>query len=140
MRLHILRWLSVALLVLPLFAVPAGAIYVEGQAPSADTDVRILAASSGLADGSAPGTGNSAVSPGGLGTSVLPAGIGYPALQELKMPEVPAQYTHLQPLAQRKLEVPAILSPRSGYASDPEGFQVRMPAFKATRIFGQPKA
>ena len=53
--IQVLKVLSVALLSLPLIAVSAGAIYLEGQAPPDDGQMHILAAESGLAtDGAVP--------------------------------------------------------------------------------------
>jgi hypothetical protein len=46
--IQVLRVLSIALLILPLIATAAGAIYVEGQAPPDDGQMHILAAEDGL--------------------------------------------------------------------------------------------
>ena len=137
MRLNILKVLCVVLLTLPLLATTAGAIYMEGQAPSDDTDVRILAASSGLAGGDVPATTNEGTSTGGLMASMLSPSFGYPSMAGLAMPNVPVP--SMSSYSMPGYNADAIAPVASTGPWDKLGstnFQVGMPKFKPTRMFG----
>ena len=141
MRLNILKVLCVVLLALPLLATTAGAIYLEGQAPPEGTDVRILAASSGLATGGMPDTADQGASTGGLMTSMLSPSFGYPTMSNLAIPNVPIPSMSSYSLPGYGASSIAPIAP-TGYSNklNTMNLQANMPKFKATRMFGAQSA
>ena len=141
MRLNILKVLCVVLLALPLLATTAGAIYLEGQAPPEGTDVRILAASSGLATGAVPDTADQGASAGGLMTSMLSPNFGYRTMSNLAMPNVPipSMSTGSMP-GYDTANIAPIASTGYWDKLGTMNFKAGMPKFKATRMFGAQSA
>lgn len=86
---YLFKILGIVLLVSSLFTAPAGAIYLEGQAPPDDTSPYILAASSGLTDGNGPGTAIPAEVTNGDAVLLFHASFPYPAVEAMELPKVP---------------------------------------------------
>ncbi len=137
MRLNILKVLCVVLLVLPLLATSAGAIYMEGQAPPEGTDVRILAASSGMTGGDVPEAAVPSTSTGGLMTPMQAQGFGYPSMAGLAIPNVPIP--SMSSYSMPGYDAAGIAPITSTGPWDKLGstnFKAGMPKFKPTRMFG----
>lgn len=136
MRLNILKVLCVVLLVLPLLATSAGAIYMEGQAPPEGTDVRILAASSGLATGDVPDTAAQSASTGGMMISAMSPGFGYPSMSGLAMPDVPVPSMNGYPMpGYDTADIAPVATTGYWDKLGSMNFQASMPKFKPTRMF-----
>lgn len=86
---YLFKILGIVLLVLSLITAPAGAIYLEGQAPPDDTSPSVLAASSGPAEVGGPDAAIPADVAEGDVILLFHASFAYPDVEAMELPKVP---------------------------------------------------
>jgi hypothetical protein len=110
---YLFKILGIVLLVSSLITAPAGAIYLEGQAPPDDTSPYILAASSGLTYGDGAGTVIPAEVANGNAVLLFHASFAYPAVEAVELPKVSDLYASIGSVPRNSIErLPWIASSR----------------------------